>query len=78
MLSLGTFPSVSLAQVRLRRDAVRARLANGIDPSASRQEEKGSRCLALAPVPPFRSVAEIWMPVRKYPKSRPINPAGYS
>ncbi|URL59640.1 tyrosine-type recombinase/integrase [Luteibacter flocculans] len=61
MLSLGTYPSVSLAQARLRRDAARAQLANGIDPSANRQEEKRSRSLALAPVPTFRSVAEIWM-----------------
>lgn len=61
MLSLGTYPSVTLAQARLRRDAARAQLANGIDPSANRQAEKRSRLLALAPVPTFRSVAELWM-----------------
>jgi hypothetical protein len=40
MLSLGTYPSVSLAQARLRRDAARSMLAHGIDPSAERQAIK--------------------------------------
>lgn len=61
MLSLGTYPSVTLAQARLRRDAARASLANGVDPSASRQAEKRSRQLTQAPTPTFRSVAEVWM-----------------
>ncbi|WP_448098159.1 tyrosine-type recombinase/integrase [Luteibacter yeojuensis] len=61
MLSLGTYPSVSLAQARARRDGARAQVANGVDPSASRQEAKRERALALAPVHTFRSVAELWM-----------------
>lgn len=61
MLSLGTYPSVSLAQARLRRDAARASLANGVDPSASRREAKRERALALAPAHTFSSVAELWM-----------------
>jgi hypothetical protein len=61
MLSLGTYPSVSLAQARLRRDAARAQVANGIDPSAFRQAAKKERALALAPVHTFGSVAELWM-----------------
>ncbi|MDR6935484.1 tyrosine-type recombinase/integrase [Luteibacter sp. 3190] len=61
MLSLGTYPSVTLAQARLRRDAARASLANGIDPSASRQEAKRARSLALAPTPTFQSVAVLWL-----------------
>jgi integrase len=61
MLSLGTYPSISLAQARLRRDAARASIANGVDPSATRQEAKRARSLALAPAPTFRSVGTLWM-----------------
>lgn len=61
MLSLGTYPSVTLAQARLRRDAARASLANGVDPSATRQEAKRARSLALAPTPTFRSVGNLWL-----------------
>lgn len=61
MLSLGTYPSVTLAQARLRRDAARATLANGIDPSASRQESKRARSLALAPTPTFSAIAALWL-----------------
>jgi integrase len=61
MLSLGTYPSVTLAQARLRRDAARATLANGTDPSANRQEAKRARSLALAPTPTFSSVAVLWL-----------------
>ncbi|MGF6493935.1 integrase [Luteibacter sp. 621] len=61
MLSLGTYPSISLAQARLRRDAARASIANGVDPSATRQEAKRARSLALAPTPTFRSVGSLWL-----------------
>src|ERR1700754_1346616 len=61
MLSLGTYPSVTLAQARLRRDAARASLANGVDPSASRQEAKRARSLALAPTPTFKAVSILWL-----------------
>jgi hypothetical protein len=40
MLSLGTFPDVSLKLARDRRDQARRDLANGIDPSAKRRIEK--------------------------------------
>ncbi len=39
-LSLGTFPEVSLAQARERRDEARKLLAQGVDPSAARKAEK--------------------------------------
>nr|WP_231873946.1 hypothetical protein [Luteibacter rhizovicinus] len=45
----------------MRRDAARASLANGVDPSASRQEAKRERALALTPAHTFSSVAELWM-----------------
>jgi integrase len=40
MLSLGTFPDVSLKLARERRDQARRDLANGIDPGAKRRTEK--------------------------------------
>ncbi|MGS1119104.1 tyrosine-type recombinase/integrase [Rhodanobacter sp. UC4436_H3] len=61
MLSLGTYPSVTLAQARLRRDAARAQVAQGIDPSAERQASKEARVEAAAPVQTFRLVSEQWM-----------------
>ncbi|WP_415519642.1 MAG: tyrosine-type recombinase/integrase [Desulfovibrio aminophilus] len=42
LLSLGTYPEVSLAQARERRDEARKLLARGIDPSAARKAEKRS------------------------------------
>lgn len=40
MLSLGTYPDVTLKDARQRRDEIRRQLANGIDPSALRKEAK--------------------------------------
>lgn len=39
-ISLGTYPDISLAQARERREEARKQLAVGIDPSAKRQEDK--------------------------------------
>jgi len=61
MLSLGTYPSVTLAQARLRRDAARAQVAQGVDPSAERQASKEARVEAAAPAQTFRLVGEQWM-----------------
>lgn len=43
MLSLGTYPEVSLKNARVRRDEARRRLAAGDDPSESRKAEKAQR-----------------------------------
>ncbi|MFO7646058.1 MAG: Arm DNA-binding domain-containing protein, partial [Desulfosarcina sp.] len=40
MLSLGTYPAVSLAKAREKRDTARKQLADGIDPSAARKAKK--------------------------------------
>ena len=40
MISLGTYPEVSLATARERRDELRRIVAQGLDPSAKRQEQK--------------------------------------
>ncbi|RDI99520.1 DUF4102 domain-containing protein [Dyella solisilvae] len=61
MLSLGTYPTVTLAQARLRRDAARAQLAQGIDPSAHKQAAKESQVRAQMPVRTFRQVANVWL-----------------
>jgi Arm DNA-binding domain len=45
ILSLGTYPSVSLAQARLRRDAARASLANGVE---SERQPSGSKTRTCA------------------------------
>lgn len=47
MLSLGTFPKVSLAAARERRDAARQQVAACRDPSDTRKAEKATRRRAL-------------------------------
>ncbi len=39
-ISLGVYPEVSLAMARARREEARALLADGIDPSEARKDEK--------------------------------------
>lgn len=56
-LSLGTFPEVSLAQARERRDEARKILAQGIDPSEARKAEKAQ---ALTGEETFELVAMEW------------------
>ena len=67
MLSLGVYPEVSLDDARSRRDAAREILAEGIDPSAFRKEEKArsrAQRLEAERVPSVRvtidGVIEIW------------------
>lgn len=57
MLSLGTYPEISLADARERRDGARKLLAQGIDPSAARKAEKAGE-VALAET--FEIVAREW------------------
>lgn len=47
MLSLGTYPEVSLKAARERRDEARRRLAAGVDPSEARKAEKAERVAAV-------------------------------
>lgn len=47
-LALGVYPEVSLAKARLRRDKARELLADGIDPSAAKKEEKRANAVAAA------------------------------
>jgi integrase len=43
LLSLGTYPEVSLAKARSRRDKARAQVVDGVDPSQARKDEKASK-----------------------------------
>jgi Arm DNA-binding domain len=43
MLSLGTYPAVSLAEARSRRNAARDQIAAGINPSDVRKDAKEAR-----------------------------------
>lgn len=58
LLSLGTFPEVSLKDARERREAARKQLANGIDPSEHRKSTK-TALLAISENA-FEKVAREW------------------
>ena len=57
-ISLGTYPDVSLAEARRKRDGARELLAKGVDPSARRQEEKAAAQAEAAST--FEAVARLW------------------
>jgi len=59
MLSLGTYPEVSLADARAKRDEARKLLHDGVDPSQQRKEAKAA--LAVAANNTFEGVAREWM-----------------
>ena len=56
-ISLGVYPDVSLKDARERRDEARKLIANGVDPSKARQEEKAE---AAAEALTFEHVAREW------------------
>lgn len=57
-LALGTFPAVSLAEARSRRDAARRQLDAGTDPAAARKAAKAAPAGAAATT--FEAVARRW------------------
>lgn len=57
MISLGVYPDVSLKDARERRDDARKLIANGIDPSQARKEEKAE---IAADSVTFEKVAREW------------------
>jgi len=57
MLSLGTFPDVSLKTARNRRDEARRLLADGMDPSQARKDGKAA---AVTQAETFEFVAREW------------------
>jgi len=58
LLSLGTYPAVSLAEARQRRDEAKKLLANGVDPAENRKAAKLSRQERAANS--FEAVAREW------------------
>ena len=59
LLSLGIYPEVSLAKAREAREVARRQLATGVDPSATRQQEKREKAEAVAN--DFETVAREWL-----------------
>ncbi|WP_426145284.1 tyrosine-type recombinase/integrase [Polaromonas sp. DSR2-3-2] len=58
-LALGVYPAVSLAKARQRRDKARELLAEGIDPSTAKKEDKQAKADAAANT--FEMVARDWL-----------------
>ncbi len=58
MLAIGTYPEVTLKDVRKKRNDVSDLLKQGIDPSQHRQEQKQQE--AIAATNSFESVARLW------------------
>ena len=58
-LALGTYPEISLAKARAKRETARKLLADGIDPSAAKKEEK--QALAATAANTFEAVAREWL-----------------
>ncbi|HYC59869.1 MAG TPA: integrase arm-type DNA-binding domain-containing protein [Thermoanaerobaculia bacterium] len=54
LLALGTYPDVSLASARERRDAARRLVAAGVDPSAQRRAERAAADSS------FETIAREW------------------
>lgn len=59
LLSLGTYPEVGLAAARERGEEVRKQVANGVDPSADRRQQKVARRSAGETT--YRSVFLEWL-----------------
>lgn len=64
LLALGVFPEVSLAEARRGREAARAVLRTGKDPSAERQGAKTRAKIAAANS--FEAIAEEWLELRSH------------
>lgn len=58
-LALGIYPEVSLAKARQRREKAREQLADGIDPSTAKRQEKQAKANAAAHT--FEAVARDWL-----------------
>lgn len=59
MLSLGSYPEVTLKRAREKREEARTKLEDGIDPGAQRQAEKVASVTAAANT--FEAVAREWL-----------------
>jgi len=62
-LALGTYPEVSLAKARVKREKAREQLAAGIDPSAAKRVEKAAKLAAGENT--FKAIAMEWYGTKK-------------
>lgn len=62
LLACGSYPEVSLAEARRRREAARAKLREGIDPVEARRQEQAE--IAGRVANSFESVTREWIRVR--------------
>lgn len=62
-LTIGSYPEVSLAEARKRRDEAASKLRDGIDPSIERKQRKAS--LAIDAANTFESIARQWQTLNK-------------
>ena len=58
LLSLGTYPDISLAAARNARDKAREQIAQGIDPSQARKDYKAARAASV--LSSLEAVARAW------------------
>lgn len=58
MMTLGTYPSIGLADARKKRDAAKLILENGENPIDQRREEKKEKVDSLGNVITFKMIAE--------------------
>ena len=58
-LALGVYPEVTLAQARKARDAAKAELAQGVDPSTAKREAKAAKAAEAENT--FEAVARNWL-----------------
>lgn len=58
-LALGVYPAVSLAKARKRRDEAREHLADGVDPTQAKNEQKQAKANITANT--FEVVARTWL-----------------
>lgn len=66
LLSLGTYPDISLKEARDKRDAARKGLSQGVDPGVKRKAEKISQTAQVANA--FEAVAREWHQTIHTPK----------
>ncbi|MBX9835097.1 MAG: integrase arm-type DNA-binding domain-containing protein [Burkholderiaceae bacterium] len=66
-LALGVYPAVSLAQARKARDAAKALLAQGIDPSTAKRATKAAKAAEAGNT--FEAVALAWLKVTEAKRS---------
>jgi integrase len=67
LMSLGTYPEVSLIQARKKRDEARSQVAQGIDPSEARKEKKAQEKIKASNT--FEVVANEWHALHNKNKS---------